>query len=114
VAGRIVGLPRNAERPYAFPALLRTEPSDEPAGGGVVVEIYRLADPSALARLDVLEAYDPADEAGSEYLRRRLRVHDGPVGSAWTWVFAGAPPPAGEPIPDGDWRSWAPGRPARH
>ena len=110
VAGRIVALPSNADRPYAFPALLDGE--DE-ASGRVVVELYRLSDPAALARLDALEAYDPADEAGSEYLRRRVAVLDAPITSAWAWLFAGAAPVTAEPIPDGDWLSWTASRSGR-
>ena len=68
-----------------------------------MVELYRLRDAAHLARLDALEAYDPADEPGSEYLRRRVAVFDGPVASAWTYTYAGEVPPSAEPIPDGDW-----------
>jgi GntR family transcriptional regulator/MocR family aminotransferase len=107
VAGRIVGLPSNAERPYAFPALLR---GDADVSGRVLVELYRLTDPALLGRLDALEAYDPSDEAGSEYLRRRVAVRDAAVASAWAWLFAGEAPAGGEAIADGDWASWAAGR----
>ncbi len=110
VAGRIVGLGSNAARPYAFPALLASNAAEDDR---VLVEVYRLRGADDLARLDVLEAYDPADEEHSEYLRRWLPVEGGPVPSAWAWVFAGDPPAGGVPIPDGDWRSWAPGRPDR-
>jgi gamma-glutamylcyclotransferase (GGCT)/AIG2-like uncharacterized protein YtfP len=76
------------------------------AADRVVVELYRLADAGDLARLDVLEAFDPADEAGSEYLRRRLPVRDGPVESAWAWVRAAELPASAVPIPSGDWADW--------
>jgi GntR family transcriptional regulator / MocR family aminotransferase len=95
--GTLFGLPRNDERPYAFPAFI---PGPR---GTVVVEVYRLADAELLARLDELEAYDPNDEAGSEYLRRRVPVRDGPVAEAWAYSLAGALPASAEPIPSGDW-----------
>ncbi|HEY7132657.1 MAG TPA: aminotransferase class I/II-fold pyridoxal phosphate-dependent enzyme [Candidatus Limnocylindrales bacterium] len=101
IAGRIHRMQRNADRAYDFPALV-----DDPAGR-VVVELYRLPDPVHLARLDALESYDPADEAGSEYLRRRSVVLDGPVGSAWIYRFAGRLPSDAEPIASGDWSSVA-------
>jgi GntR family transcriptional regulator / MocR family aminotransferase len=97
IAGALFGLPRNDERPYAFPAFI---PSRH---GTVVVEVYRLADAELLARLDELEAYDPDDEAGSEYVRRRVAVRDGPVAEAWAYALAGALPASAEPIPSGDW-----------
>jgi gamma-glutamylcyclotransferase (GGCT)/AIG2-like uncharacterized protein YtfP len=97
IAGALFGLPRNDERPYAFPAFV---PGRD---GKVVVELYRLAEAELLARLDELEAYDPGDEAGSEYLRRRVAVHDGPVAEAWAYSLARALPASAEPIPSGDW-----------
>jgi gamma-glutamylcyclotransferase (GGCT)/AIG2-like uncharacterized protein YtfP len=102
VVGLLVGLARNDDRPYDFPALLAADG----AADRVVVELYRLADAGDLARLDVLEAFDPADEAGSEYLRRRLPVRDGPVESAWAWVRAAQLPASAVPIPSGDWADW--------
>jgi GntR family transcriptional regulator/MocR family aminotransferase len=97
IAGALFGLPRNDERPYAYPAFV---PGRD---GTVVVELYRLVDADLLARLDELEAYDPNDEAGSEYLRGRVAVRDGPVAEAWAYSFAGTLPTSAEPIPSGDW-----------
>jgi gamma-glutamylcyclotransferase (GGCT)/AIG2-like uncharacterized protein YtfP len=97
-----VGLTRNVDRPYDFPALIPASGADD----RVAVEVYRLADAGELARLDELEAYDPADEAGSEYVRRRLAVRDGPVASAWAWVRAAELPASAVPIPSGDWKDW--------
>ena len=97
IAGRILEMPRGGERPYGYPAFI-------PGGDGrVVVEVYRLPDAALLSRLDELEAYDPRDEAGSEYLRRRLPVLDGPVPEAWVYPVAGTLPAGAEPIPSGDW-----------
>jgi GntR family transcriptional regulator/MocR family aminotransferase len=111
--GRLVGFPRNEDRPYDFPGLLpRSAATGEIRGsatgadGRVVVELYRLVDAADLSRLDALEACDPDDEARSEYLRRRLPVRDGPVEAAWAWILAGEPPRSAVPIPSGDWRDW--------
>jgi GntR family transcriptional regulator/MocR family aminotransferase len=101
IAGRIFGMPSGGGRPYGYPAFI-------PGGEGrVVVEVYRLPDLALLSRLDVLEAYDPRDEAGSEYLRRRVPVLDGPVLEAWAYPFAGALPAWAEPIHSGDWATVA-------
>ena len=97
VAGRLFGLPASAERRYGYPAFV-------PGGSDwVVVEVYRLASRALLARLDALEAYDPADEARSEYLRREVALVDGPVATASIYAFAGELPSSAEPIPSGDW-----------
>ncbi len=97
IRGRLWGMPRTTERSYGYPALV------EDGDGRVVVEVYRLRDAAHLARLDALEAYDPADEPGSEYVRRRVAVSEGPVPSAWAYRFAGELPDTAEPIPGGDW-----------
>ena len=100
-AGRIVGrlheMPRTAERAYAYPALVLG------GVGEVVVELYDLADPAALAVIDALEAFDPEDVAGSEYVRRLVDVLDGPVATAWIYVYNGPPRAMGDRIPDGNW-----------
>lgn len=73
--------------------------------GRVHGEAYRLRDPGLLARLDDEEGYDPADEAASLYLRRRLPVTlaDGRVLPAWVYLYAG-PLEQAAPVPSGDWR----------
>jgi len=102
IRGRIHEIPRSGRRPYAYPALvLGAEAAAE--AGDVVVELYRLPDAAALAALDGLEAYDPADDAGSEYVRRTVAVHDGPVASAWVYVYNGPASELGARIPSGDW-----------
>jgi gamma-glutamylcyclotransferase (GGCT)/AIG2-like uncharacterized protein YtfP len=83
--------------PPSYPALVAGE------GGPVTVELYRLTASADLRRIDDLEAYDPADEPGSEYLRRRMRVESGPVETAWAYVLAGGLPADAQPLPDGDW-----------
>ena len=97
IAGRLREMPRTAERAYAYPSLILGD------GGDVVIEVYDLPDPAMLAAADALEAFDPADVAGSEYVRRLVDVVDGPVATAWIYVYNGPPEAMGEPIPDGDW-----------
>jgi gamma-glutamylcyclotransferase (GGCT)/AIG2-like uncharacterized protein YtfP len=100
IVGRLHEMPRTAERAYAYPALVLGavgEVSD------VVVEVYELGDPAALAVIDALEAFDPDDVAGSEYVRRLVDVLDGPVATAWIYEYNGPPEAMGDLIPDGDW-----------
>jgi gamma-glutamylcyclotransferase (GGCT)/AIG2-like uncharacterized protein YtfP len=99
--GRIAGLmremPRTAERAYAYPSLVLDD------SGEVVIELYDLRDRAMLEAADALEDFDPADTAGSEYVRRLVDIVDGPVATAWVYVYNGPPEAMGEPIPDGDW-----------
>jgi GntR family transcriptional regulator/MocR family aminotransferase len=98
IAGRLHEMRAAATRRYGYPGCLD-------AGEGspsVVVELYRV-DPATLAAIDALEAFDPADEAGSEYVRRPIDVVDGPVDRAWVYVYSGPLSGVGAAIPDGDW-----------
>jgi len=97
IAGRMWEMPRTAERAYAYPSLVLDDT------GEVVIEVYELSDPAMLAAADALEAFDPADVAGSEYVRCQVNVLDGPVAWAWAYVYNGPPEAMGEPISDGDW-----------
>jgi gamma-glutamylcyclotransferase (GGCT)/AIG2-like uncharacterized protein YtfP len=80
-------------------------------GGWVAGELYRVPDLTArLPALDRAEWYDPADDAGSLYVRRRVpvRLDDGDVREAWIYVYnrpLGGPPGRGPRIPSGDWRA---------
>ncbi|HET7473499.1 MAG TPA: aminotransferase class I/II-fold pyridoxal phosphate-dependent enzyme [Candidatus Limnocylindrales bacterium] len=106
VDGRLHAMPSNDARPYGFPCLV-PDPDGNPASR-VLVELYGLA-PGDLAKTDALEAFDPADEARSEYVRRATSVRDGPVDRAWVYVYNGPADAIGERIPNGDWvadRQW--------
>jgi gamma-glutamylcyclotransferase (GGCT)/AIG2-like uncharacterized protein YtfP len=100
VLGRLHEMPRSRLRAYAYPALV--DGSDR-----VVVELYRLPDEAALTAIDALEVYDPADEAASQYVRRSLAVVNGPVATAWTYLYNGPRNEIGAVIDDGDWVTYA-------
>lgn len=60
------------------------------AGGRVEVELYEVDD-GLLLLLDRLEAYDPQDEAASEYVRRRVAVDvAGSAREAWIYWYQGS------------------------
>ena len=98
IAGRLHEMHSGANRPYGYPSCLD-------AGKGlpaIVVELYRV-DPATLAEIDSLEAFDPDDEAASEYVRLPVAVADGPVDRAWVYEYNGPPGEVGPRIEDGDW-----------
>ena len=97
IAGALHEMPVAPHRPYAYPALVLDD------AGRVEVECYRLADAAQLARLDALEAYHPTDEQRSEYVRRRVVVHDGPVGEAWAYWYSSDLTALGPRVSGGRW-----------
>lgn len=71
-------------------------------------ELYRLADPAALAVLDGFEGYRPEDPGGSEYLRRAEELAE-PAVTAWVYRLRQAPAGAA-PVAGGDWARHLAGR----
>lgn len=61
-----------------------------------------------LAALDAYEEFDPADPAGSLYLRGTILVTDaeGAFHEAQAYSFNGLPPSGAQPIADGDFSAW--------
>ena len=78
-----------------YPGLFPDEP------GTVRGELHRIVSPRALVVLDDWEDYFPHDEAGSMYLRRRVRLRT-PAAEAWAYVSN--LPRADPPIDAGCWR----------
>lgn len=100
-------------RAFSYPVLVLDDdiPDDQPprAPGRVVVEVYRVRTQAQLHALDVLEAYDPDDPDGSEYLRVRVPLLAGPAGveAVQVYVHTGTAEQRGPVLPDGDWYTWA-------
>lgn len=111
VDGAVAGLLHEIVVPlrldYSYP-LLVVPPEPSAHGPGVVVEVYRVEQEQVLARLDVLEAYDPADPGGSEYVRTHvpLLLRDGAapeVPQVQVYAYAGPVDEQGPVLTGGDW-----------
>ncbi len=100
VEGTLRHVPAAPHRAYGFPVLLPVP------GGRVSVELYRVDQPEILGTLDALEEYDPVDETGSEFLRRTVRVSDGPVDEAQIYIYNGPTEVLGQVIDGGDWMAF--------
>jgi N-hydroxyarylamine O-acetyltransferase len=97
VEGGVHDVPRTPYRAYAYPALV------EAAVGRVAVEVYRMSVADVLTKLDPLERFYPGDEANSQYVRRTVRVLDGPILRADAYFYNGAAEELGEAVVGGDW-----------
>lgn len=77
-------------------------------------ECYRLRDRATFDRLDAYEGYDPADEASSLFVRRRVTLLEPAGHDAWVYWYNSTPP--GPQVASGDWathvdgddRDWGP------
>lgn len=80
-----------------YPWLVQTE-------GEVAGELYEI---HAAATFDELDAYENegrhTDDGAGRYARVRTRLLEPDV-EAWVYIWEGEP--RGEPIDDGDWRTW--------
>ena len=75
----------------------------DPAGGQLVHgQLLEVPDEATLDRLDAYEGYDPADRAGSLFVRTRCDVTlgDGRTVGAWVYVYNRDLSRA-RPVPDG-------------
>jgi gamma-glutamylcyclotransferase (GGCT)/AIG2-like uncharacterized protein YtfP len=90
-----------------YPALIL----DSGGPGRVVGQVLRLPEHGdVLGELDGYEAFDPADPAGSLYLRlaQEVELDDGTRLACWVYVYNRDPGQA-PLIPDGDYLSWVDG-----
>jgi gamma-glutamylcyclotransferase (GGCT)/AIG2-like uncharacterized protein YtfP len=105
VAGALHEITAPLGRAYSYPLLV------VPGASRVVVEVYRVEQPTTLAALDALEAYDPDDVDGSEYVRVRVPLLD-PVPGArlvQVYAYAGHGDGLGTVLQGGDWYTHAGG-----
>ncbi|MFN3835451.1 MAG: gamma-glutamylcyclotransferase [Glycocaulis sp.] len=73
--------------------------------GEVAGELFAVADPSIIAKLDAFEDYYPHAPARSRYLRRQITLLT-PARKAWVYVWNR--PVEGAPlVAHGDWLEWA-------
>jgi gamma-glutamylcyclotransferase (GGCT)/AIG2-like uncharacterized protein YtfP len=78
------------------------------ASGRIRGDVLELpSQPEVLAALDAYEDFDPADHAGSLFLRLRCeaRLDDGRVLLCWMYAY-NRDPGSAIPVPDGDYLRW--------
>ncbi len=68
-------------------------------------ELFRLASASVWTVLDEYEGYDPAAEADSWYVRRRVSLQKPADCTAWVYWYNGDLSGT-SPVPSGDWRRY--------
>ncbi|ORE90266.1 gamma-glutamylcyclotransferase family protein [Aurantimonas sp. 22II-16-19i] len=101
---RLAGILRDhGDYPGFFPHGDADEADGTAAGRLVVAELHELLSPAAFAVFDAWESYDPADEAGSMYVRRRIPLAE-PAGTT-AWVYVSQLSPGDPEVPGGDWRA---------
>ncbi|MFC4724061.1 gamma-glutamylcyclotransferase [Glycocaulis abyssi] len=72
--------------------------------GAVIGELFEVADPSVIPRLDAFEDYDPQAPDRSRYLRQRIRLLS-PDADAWVYVW-NRPVTGFARVESGDWLEW--------
>lgn len=72
--------------------------------GGVVGELFEVADPSVVAKLDAFEDYYPHAPERSRYLRRQIMLLT-PARKAWVYVW-NQPVEGYARVDTGDWLAW--------
>ncbi|MFO0690527.1 MAG: gamma-glutamylcyclotransferase family protein [Myxococcota bacterium] len=83
----------------AYPGLCASPHADDVVCG----ELHAVLDPGVFAVLDRFEGFDPADRAGSDYVRERVALLEPRGVSAWIYVYNRRPDP-NRRIGSGDWR----------
>ncbi|MBO0903556.1 gamma-glutamylcyclotransferase family protein [Jiella sonneratiae] len=88
---------------FPMPADARATGGDAAREGHVVAELHAVLRPEAFAVFDDWEGYDPRDEAGSLYVRRRIALVE-PAG-VHAWVYVSQQSEDDPVLKDGDWRA---------
>ena len=82
------------------PSLSRPASSEAPVGDLVKGELHRILRPEAFAVFDDYERYDPNDEAGSLYVRRKLILVEPEIEA---WVYVSQVSDSDPVVTGGDW-----------
>jgi len=70
---------------------------------GVVCELYEIAEPSFVSRLDQYEACDAESPRQSLFVRRLIKLNDGRLAEIYLWNSGTS---MLEPIESGDWKEY--------